>query len=165
MIRKEKVLLKRSWRWKRSKRAFVRPTCCMWPRMFFLQSNTPRPSSLYSWNMKSVVKFTLQFSFLEHIQWRERSFSDISSRQRYTCLISTDLHAAGSKTSTINPCFRWTHKAVLEPHLSTNPLWMVVFIFCVRCSTLAWKQKKYRFKTPIKPERHRRTCKQKRREV
>lgn len=27
------------------------------------------------------------------------------------------------------------------PHLSTNPLWMLVFIFSVRCSTLAWENK------------------------
>lgn len=29
----------------------------------------------------------------------------------------------------------------VEPHLSTSPLWMLVFIFSVRCSTLAWKHR------------------------
>ena len=41
---------------------------------------------------------------------------------------------------------------VMQPHLSTKPLWMLVFIFCVRCSTLAWK---HRAKPHIKPERWR----------
>jgi len=39
-----------------------------------------------------------------------------------------------------------------ETHRSTKPLWMLVFIFCVRCSTLAWK---HRTKPRMKPERPR----------